>query len=182
MLTLTELCKAYGDKKVLTDFSACFGEGLHGISAPSGAGKTTLLRIIAGLETPDSGTVEGAGIISFSFQEARLLGWLSAEKNAALAEREKGLGAHFLSALGLGAELDTPARSLSGGMQRRVSLARALAAPFDTLLLDEPFSGLDAACAHIAMKTVKDACAGKCVLLVTHDKETLIQCDSVTEL
>ena len=84
--------------------------------------------------------------------------------------------------LGLSGEYDTPARSLSGGMQMRVSLARALAAPFDTLLLDEPFSGLDVECTDTAMSAVRELCGGRCVLLVTHSSRTLAQCDSVFTL
>ena len=182
MIEIKNISKSFGDKAVLRCLSASFGSGIHGISAPSGAGKTTLLRIVAGLEKPDSGTVSGAGRVSFSFQEARLMPWLGAEKNAAIAEERPGYAKEILKMLGLSDEYDTPARSLSGGMQMRVSLARALAAPFDTLLLDEPFSGLDAESTDMAMSAVRELCGGRCVLLVTHSSRTLAQCDSVFTL
>lgn len=182
MLEINNISKSFGGKAVLCCLSASFGSGIHGISAPSGAGKTTLLRIIAGLEKSDSGTVSDAGRVSFSFQEARLIPWLSAEKNAAIAEKRPGYAKEILKMLGLSNEYDTPARSLSGGMQMRVSLARALAAPFDTLLLDEPFSGLDAECTDTAMSAVRELCGGRCVLLVTHSSQTLSECDSVFTL
>ena len=96
MLEINNISKSFGGKAVLCCLSAAFGSGIHGISAPSGAGKTTLLRIVAGLEKPDSGTVSGAGRVSFSFQEARLIPWLGAEKNAAIAEERPGYAKEIL--------------------------------------------------------------------------------------
>lgn len=182
MLEIKHLSKNFGEKVVLKDFSAAFGVGIHGISAPSGTGKTTLLRIIAELEGADSGEVIGAGKVSVDFQEPRLLPWHSAVKNAAIAERKNGLAAKILCELGLSDELDTLPKKLSGGMQKRVALARALACEFDTLLLDEPFTGLDAECSEKALLTVKRYAKEKCVLLVTHDEKMLSLLDSVTLL
>lgn len=182
MLEIRHLSKSFGEKSVLKDFSAAFDIGIHGISAPSGSGKTTLLRIIAGLESADEGEVMGAGRISMDFQEPRLLPWLNAEKNAAIAERKSGLASEILCELDLADELDKLPKKLSGGMQKRVALARALAADFDTLLLDEPFAGLDAECAEKALLAVKKYAKRKCVLIVTHDEKTLSMLDSVTVL
>ena len=182
MLKIKHLSKCFGEKFVLKDFSAAFDVGIHGISAPSGSGKTTLLRIIAGLEDADSGEITGGGKISMDFQEPRLLPWLSTEKNAAISERKNGLASEILCELGLSDERDKLPKKLSGGMQNRVALARALSCEFDTLLLDEPFTGLDAECSEKALLTVKRYAKEKCVLLVTHDKKTLSMLDSVTVL
>ncbi len=182
MLKITDLSKSFGEKNVLQGFNAEFGVGIHGISAPSGTGKTTLFRIIAGLESADSGDIAGAGKISVDFQEPRLLPWLTAEKNAAIAEKELGLAKKILCELGLKNELNVLPAQLSGGMQRRVALTRALACRFDTLLLDEPFTGLDTECTERALLAVRRYSAEKCVLLVTHDDSTLSKLDSVITL
>lgn len=182
MLEIRSITKTFDKKTVLSDFSAAFDTGVHGISAPSGIGKTTLLRIIAGLEAPDSGSIDGVGKISMDFQEARLLPWLNVEKNASIAEKEQGIAKKILCELGLSEELSAMPSELSGGMQKRVALARGLACEFDTLLLDEPFSGLDAATADAALSTVRRHSEGKCVILVTHDSHTLTKLDSITTL
>lgn len=175
------LSKSFGDKKVLSALSL-EAHGLVGISGPSGAGKTTLLRIIAGLEKADTGCVSDAGKVSFCFQEPRLLPWKTALENAAIAECKEGLAREILSALGLEKDLSAYPSDLSGGMQRRVSLARALCAEYDTLLLDEPFTGLDRKTAHIAMDAVKKYSKDKCVLLVTHDRDLLQLTDKIIEI
>jgi NitT/TauT family transport system ATP-binding protein len=141
---------------------------------PSGAGKTTTLRILLGLDTDFTGEVagaEGAGIV---FQEPRLLPWRSVEHNVRLGlprkDRRRDLDALF-ARLGL-----TPWRgrfpgALSLGMQRRVSLARALAAGPRVLVLDEPFVSLDDAAAAELRALVVDTvdAAGMSVLMVTHN-------------
>ncbi len=168
MLELSHICKSFGEKPVLRDFCACIPEGIHGVVGPSGVGKTTLLRIIAGLEKY-SGTVKGAGRISFCFQEPRLLPWYTAEKNVSLVS-DRDTARALLAAVGLGGDFSAYPAQLSGGMQRRVSLARALAVPFDTLLLDEPLAGLDDDTAKIAYKLIRERAQGKTVLFVTHDR------------
>lgn len=117
--------------------------GTIALMGPSGGGKTTLLRALAGLLPPLSGRVEGLGNkkIAVLFQEDRLLPWLTAEKNAALAGGLAG-ARHWLAQM----EIDAPGqypREMSGGMQRRAALARAMNYGGDLLLLDEPFKGLD---------------------------------------
>ena len=122
---------------------------------PSGCGKTTLLRIIASLESPDSGAIElddtEKGQISFLFQEPRLLPWKSVYSNVELvlrnmmstpAERHDR-AMHMLELVGLSSFARFTPDELSGGMRQRVAIARAFAYPARLMLLDEPFQSLD---------------------------------------
>ncbi len=181
-MKISELSKAFGGKVLFSSLSFDFPAGITAISGASGSGKTTLLRIIAGLEKADSGDAVGAGKIGYCFQEPRLLPWKTALENAAIAEREAGLAEKILCELGLREDLGLMPRELSGGMQKRVALARALASDYDTLLLDEPFTGLDAEAAENAMKIVNKYSENKCVLLVSHDEETVGKADRVLKI
>lgn len=184
-IQITGLCKSYRDKKVLDNLSLTIKAGsITALMAPSGAGKTTLLRILMGLETPDSGTILGLTNqrISAVFQEDRLCDNLSPVSNIRLTA-----GTHFprraitdaLEATGILSCAAQPVRELSGGQRRRVALLRALLAPYDLLLLDEPFKGLDAQTrlqvityTQTALQTAAaDSPTPKTVLLVTHSTE-----------
>ena len=146
-LILEHISKRYGDHVVLEDFSARFPAGqCTCIMGPSGCGKTTLLRIILGLEQPDHGTIQGqVRPVSAVFQENRLFEDFSALSNAAVVcpKGDRQEAPRHLTALGLADSLSLPVRALSGGMKRRVSIARAVLAPGPLLVLDEPFTGLD---------------------------------------
>ena len=173
-ICITGLCKAYDGKPVLRDFSAVLPAGrVTGLMAPSGAGKTTLLRILMGLEQPDAGSVAGleGRRMSAVFQEDRLCDNLDAVANVRLVtpgiSRAQVLDA--LNAVGLGGCAGQPARELSGGMRRRVALLRALLAEYDVLFLDEPFKGLDRDTRARVIADTRARCAGRTVLLVTHD-------------
>lgn len=171
-MTILNLCKSYGDKAVLTNFSANFEKGkISALMGPSGCGKTTLFRILLGIEAADAGEVRGLGKVVAVFQEDRLSEPLSAIKNVCLGRRgaTPDEAKALLSALGLGADAEKPVKELSGGMRRRVSIARALIADADTVLLDEPFSALDEETKASVMSFTKDALKGKTVVLITHD-------------
>lgn len=174
-IVLSGVSKAFDGQQVLTDFSARLPEGETTVlMGPSGCGKTTLLLLLLGLLSPDAGTISGLpGRISAVFQEDRLCEDFSALSNAALAlprgERKKA--AALLTRLGLGEALQQPVRSLSGGMKRRVAIARGLAADCPLLLMDEPFKGLDEATRGRVMEVVREETAGKTLLIVTHDPE-----------
>lgn len=165
------LCKSYGGKPVLTGLTAVFREGVTCIAAPSGTGKTTLLRLLLGLERPDGGTITGADCRwAAVFQEDRLLEHLSAPANLRFALGEVPREAEaVLSHLGLSPADARSVRAWSGGMRRRLALARALLAPAEALALDEPFTGLDGESRARCLELICRAGEEKPVLLATHD-------------
>lgn len=184
-LILTDIRKAYGGHVVLERFSHAFPEDrITAIEGRSGCGKTTLLRLIAGLETPDAGRITGVpeGGIAMMFQEDRLPPQLTAAGCLRMAlkkapDRDRLIEA-ALRALGLGDDADKPVREFSGGMRRRVALARALLYPSPLVLLDEPFKGLDAATRQSAVAFARPLLAGRTALLVTHDPEDAADFDA----
>ena len=147
MINIENLSFSYGEKEVFKNFSAVLENPRTVFRGPSGCGKTTLLRIIAGLEKNYTGTVSGVPArVSFMFQEDRLIPYLSAIDNVRIVLRGKNnrdeIRNNLLSILP-DDSLDIPVSSLSGGMKRRVALARALSYPGKLIILDEPFTGLD---------------------------------------
>ncbi|MHA3977770.1 ABC transporter ATP-binding protein [Halovulum sp. GXIMD14794] len=142
--------KAFADTTILgtVRFTLDPGETLA-ISGPSGIGKTTLLRIVAGLDGDFDGAVHDARSTAMVFQEPVLLPWRSALRNITLATRiNERAATEALAEVGLGAYADRFPGQLSLGQQRRLSLARALSASPDLLLMDEPFVSLDPALAE----------------------------------
>jgi NitT/TauT family transport system ATP-binding protein len=174
-MRIENINKKYGDKTVLSAFSAHFAEGkTTAIMGPSGCGKTTLLRLILGLEQPDSGEIARTGdTVAAVFQEDRLSEPLSAVANIRLVcpDMKREAARSLLCRLGLDeGDCDKAVSTLSGGMRRRVALARAVAADAKTVILDEPFSALDAETKQTVMAFLKETLAGKTVLFVTHDE------------
>ena len=178
MLTIEHLTKQFGAKTLFRDLSLTV-DGPAVLWAPSGWGKTTLLRILMGLETPTAGRVQGVGRAAAVFQEDRLCPQLTAVQNVALVlpGSEKQYKAQIeadFQQLGMDmAALALPAARLSGGQKRRTALLRALWAPSDTLLLDEPFTGMDPETMKKAAALLKARCQDRNVLLATHDREAI---------
>ena len=177
-LVLRNVRKAYGDHVVFDGLSHAFPAGtVTCVTGRSGCGKTTLLRLIAGLETPDGGEILGVpeGGLSMVFQEDRLPPQLTAAACLrSVLKRSPDRDGRIddaLTALALDAEPGQPVSQFSGGMRRRVALARALLYPSPLVLLDEPFKGLDAATRAMAVAFAKPLLAGRTTLLVTHDPE-----------
>ena len=177
-IVIQGLWKAFDGKPVLENFSARLPAGqVTGLMAPSGGGKTTLLRILMGLEPADRGTITGLEGLRLSavFQEDRLCDNLNPVSNIRLVspKRTPQEVRQALEGVGLSDCFAQPVRELSGGMRRRVAILRALLADYDLLFLDEPFRGLDAETKAVVLADTKRRCAGRTVLLVTHDPSEL---------
>ena len=178
MLKLQHLTKRFGAAPLFTDLCMEVDAPVV-LWAPSGWGKTTLLRILMGLDTPTAGRVRGVGRAAAVFQEDRLCPQLTALQNVTLVlpgsekQYKEQIGADFQQ-LGIDtAALALPAARLSGGQKRRTALLRALWAASDTLLLDEPFTGMDPDTLAAAAALLRERCGEKPVLLATHDREAI---------
>ena len=176
-LLVENLCKSYDGRPVLDHVSFAADSGVTRIVGNSGIGKTTLLRILLGLEPPDGGSTN-AGRFRWAavFQEDRLLTQSDAAGNLrfALGSAYDDAAAHaLLTELGLGEVGGKRVRDWSGGMRRRLALARALLAPADALALDEPFTGLDADNRVAALRCILRAAETKIVLLAAHEELAL---------
>ena len=177
MLELRDVTLAFGEKTVLQRCSLALGVGEHlALMGPSGCGKTTLLRCALGLQLPDSGTVTcDFQRASAVFQEPRLLPWRNALDNVlavtgkAQAARENAL--QWFEKLEIAEAAALYPEELSGGMQQRVSIARAMAAQPDFLVLDEPFKGLDEALRERVLALLNGSLKQTAVLLATHSEE-----------
>ncbi len=175
MLKIEKLSFSYGNEQILEDFSLTLPKnGVFAIMGPSGCGKSTLFALISGLLKPSSGNIRlETERLAFDFQDARLIPWMSAAENVnfvlggkktTLAKAKKAL-AH----VGLEAASDKYPNELSGGMQKRVSLARAFVCESDFILLDEPFAGLDSETKSGIIEKIKQIGKNSLVLLITHD-------------
>lgn len=178
MLRLQHLTKRFGTAPLFTDLCMEVDAPVV-LWAPSGWGKTTLLRILMGLDTPTAGRVRGVGRAAAVFQEDRLCPQLTALQNVTLVlpgsekQYKEQIKSDFQQ-LGMDdAALTLPAARLSGGQKRRTALLRALWAPSDTLLLDEPFTGMDPDTLAAAAALLRERCGEKPVLLATHDREAI---------
>lgn len=163
------ISKAYGDRPVLTDFSAAYEPGrTYYLKWESGAGKTTLFRILCGLEQPDDGSVEASGSFGMVFQEDRLCEEYSALCNVelVLGDRERAKAA--LLELLDEEDIVKPCCQLSGGMKRRVALVRAMESKADCLLLDEPFTGMDARTGQRAEEYIRKRVGDRVLIIATH--------------
>ena len=178
MLTIEHLTKQFGEKTLFRGLCLTV-DGPAVLWAPSGWGKTTLLRILMGLDTPTAGRVRGVGRAAAVFQEDRLCPQLTALQNVTLVlpgsekQYKEQIVADFQQFGMDAAALALPAARLSGGQKRRTALLRALWAPSDTLLLDEPFTGMDPDTLAAAAALLRTRCGTEPVLLATHDREAI---------
>ena len=192
---LTGVSKSFGSLRAVQDVGLELRRGeLVAVLGPSGCGKTTLLRLIAGFERPDAGTIDVAGTrmagpghwvqperrrIGMVFQDYALFPHLSVEANVAFGLVRRGgedrdrLTKRTLELVGLQHKTGSYPHELSGGERQRVALARALAPEPEVVLLDEPFSSLDASLRAGLRREVELILreAEATALLVTHDQE-----------
>lgn len=185
MIQVEHLSLSFGSREVLRDFSLAVPDrGVTALRGPSGCGKTTLLRCLAGLERPQGGRISGITPreTAFLFQENRLLPWRTVEQQLTdvLPRPRRDEAARLLALAGLTGEQEHLPAALSGGMARRLALVRALALGRRYLLLDEPFTGVDAPRAEALMAAVR--AAGTPVLLAAHERHTLSLADTVVYL
>jgi sulfonate transport system ATP-binding protein len=183
------LSRAFGDRRILDGLDLDIERGeFVALLGRSGSGKSTLLRALAGLDRDTTGELTVEGTVGVAFQEPRLLPWKRVIDNVALGLAGPRAKAHeALEEVGLTALADAWPLTLSGGEAQRASLARALVREPGLLLLDEPFSALDALTRITMHRLVLDLwnrhSEHTSVLLVTHDvDEALILADRVLVL
>jgi ABC-type Fe3+/spermidine/putrescine transport system ATPase subunit len=193
MLELRNLSKQWDHRPLLANVSLDVGSGeTVALLGASGSGKSTLLKMVAGLETPESGSVwfDGKDItdlpperrgFALMFQDFALFPHLNVQDNVAFGLVEQGVGKaaareqarEMLQRFGLGDHAKARVWTLSGGEQQRVALARALITKPRALLLDEPFSALDATLREQLRNEFRERieAAGMTAILVTHDEQ-----------
>lgn len=185
MILCEHLSLSFGEKTVLEDFSLQIPDrGIIALQGPSGCGKTTLLRILSGLERPQAGTLKDLSSqqTALLFQDDRLLPWRTARQQLTDVlprsrwEEVPGL----LELVELSGEEQTYPGQLSGGMGRRLALARCLALEAKLYLLDEPFAGVDLPRALRILERLRTWEAP--ILLVSHEPELLAKADAVLSL
>jgi NitT/TauT family transport system ATP-binding protein len=189
MITINVAKKSFQDTLVIRDLSLSLSRGeIVALIGPSGAGKSTLLNIIAGLDTDFSGDIQlhsnqaSPPRVSLMFQQARLMPWLTVEENVALVAKTKQGKAsevtprQWLEKVGLGDWLGAYPSQLSGGMMKRVALARAFMFSPDILLMDEPFSSIDQPSAQKLRDTMMTLWhqTKPTIIYVTHDLQEAI--------
>lgn len=168
-ITVSHIYKAYGGERVLSDVSAVYeADRTYYLTSPSGSGKTTLLRLLCGLERPDGGRIDGTDRCSMVFQEDRLCEEYTAVCNVAMVTGEERKAVEALRKLLEEEALRKPCGQLSGGMKRRVALVRAMEADSDAVLLDEPFTGMDADTRRAAEAYIRERQNGRILVIATH--------------
>ena len=174
MLRLHDVSLRFGDRQILDKCSLRLEKGQRlALMGPSGCGKTTLARIALSLLVPDSGTVETSFTrVSAVFQEPRLLPWLTAVENVnlVLSDSTETLpqARAWLERLELGDAAELYPAELSGGMQQRLSIARALAVRPEILIMDEAFKGMDEELKNRVLRVTEESLEDTALLLITH--------------
>ena len=196
MIEFVNVSKAFGDKKLLSDFNLCIPDGEFVVFAgKSGCGKTTLLNMIGCLEKPDNGhlVVDGVDLykkrnktdyftykVGFLFQNFALIEDKTVEQNLNLVQKKARSGMELtevLTTLGIQDKLKEKVYKLSGGEQQRVALARLMFKQCDIILADEPTGSLDNENAKMVIDILhKMNDMGKTIILVTHS-EAIIQAE-----
>lgn len=178
-IILEHITKAYDGREILSDLCLTLkGPDRFCLMGASGLGKTTLLRLLLGLEKPSAGVIRGLERLRVTavFQEDRLCEAFSPLENVTMAagrslpkeEARKALAEILPEEC-----LNRPVSTLSGGMKRRTAICRALLAPSDVVIMDEPFTGLDEGTKAEVIAFVKKRTEGKLLLSATHQEEDI---------
>ena len=205
LIRTRSISKFYDEEQVLSDFNLDVWKGsITGILGSSGSGKTTALRLIAGFDRPDAGIIEMKNEVIVSdevwlpperrnigmvFQDYALFPHLTVKKNIAFGlgknDIEQGRLKEVIEMCNLSSLINKFPQELSGGQQQRVALARALAPNPEVVLLDEPFTSLDAQMARVLRDEVVELLKNTetTAIIVTHDQEEALSvCDVVSVL
>ena len=191
-IEIRDLVKDYHDRKgnrtrVIDNIDLTIsGETFVSVVGPSGSGKTTLLNIVSGIETHTSGTVSlrsggRDARVGYVFQDPRLLPWRTVMANLGFVQHERpgwqDRAKHYLDLVGLSHCADRYPSQLSGGQQQRIGIARAFAVEPDVLLMDEPFSHLDAMTSRTLREHLERIWleSRRTVMFVTHDVTEAVQ-------
>lgn len=177
-LNIHGLCKSFGNLNVLNDITLSCQNQVYCLMGPSGSGKTTLLRILMGLEKADAGEIlwENNKTPRFSavFQEDRLCEAFTPIENVMMVTgkslREAQVRAELCRLLPA-ESITRPVATLSGGMKRRTAICRALLAPFDVLIMDEPFTGLDDDTRQAVISYILEKTGERLTIISTHQEE-----------
>lgn len=189
LIQFKDITKIYDGKKVLDRINLSIDTESDSrdvlLKGPSGIGKTTLLRIMAGIENSDSGSIEitmgeaaGGGKklrIGMVFQENRLLEQFSAVENVTCVDSmiSRTRAVEELKKVLEEEALDKPVRELSGGMQRRVAIVRAMLPASDLLIMDEPLTGLDPETRDRVIRYIMENKGRRPLIMASHDTEGL---------
>ena len=201
MLELRNISKRFGDKQILSDFNLTIHEGnILAIVGPSGGGKTTLLRMLAGLETIDSGEVFYNGeplaldeltkrqLLGFVFQDFQLFPHLSVLENLTISpvkmngvpqEEANAKARALLERLGLAGHEDAFPFSLSGGQKQRLSIARAVLKNPPIMILDEATSALDTESEKLVQNALEKMMMNRTSLVIAHRLSTIQKADII---
>ena len=183
MISLDHVTVKLGGQEILQDLSLNIPlEGITALRGPSGCGKTTLLRVLAGLEHPQAGELRVPQESAVLFQEDRLLPWRTVGQHIAdvLPRNRWEEVPRWLELVELEGEGKRKPAGLSGGMGRRLALARCLALGGEVYLLDEPFAGVDPDRARRILGRIREL--GVPVILVSHEEPVQALADRVIRL
>lgn len=182
MIKFNNVSKSFESKKIIENLNIEFPEkGIVCLFGESGIGKSTILNLVSGLINPDSGEIKEIENKKFSyvFQDDRLIEWLNVLENVMIVinwgqtSEKKKLAENFLNEFQLLDFKNKYPHELSGGMKRKLSIARALAFSGDVFLLDEPFKGLDEKSKQKAANIILSNAKNKLVILVSHEENEI---------
>ncbi|MGN0329078.1 MAG: ATP-binding cassette domain-containing protein [Lachnospira sp.] len=172
MIEITDVSKQYDGKYILQNISHVFKDGeITCVMGESGVGKTTLLRLIMGLEAPDAGSIKTCDSICAVFQENRLVKHLTPVTNIKMVQHnpdKKSIEKELCVLLDKDS-IYKKCEELSGGMQRRVEIVRAMMTDSKVVIMDEPFAGLDDVNKDKAIKYIVERGRNRTIIITTHD-------------